>query len=256
MGRKLLYGLMGLALLLPLSAQTGREIMEKVMDNQKPASSAMDIRMNLIDSRGNISTRRIQTLTMEENGMVKTITLFLEPATVRNTRFLTVQNDGRDDDQWIYLPSLRKIKRIASGERDGSFMGSDFTYADMGGNDLDHSDFTILRDEIFSGRSCWVIQSVSAQGKESNYGKTISWVDKETYLTLKVEFYDDDGTTQIKELTMEGLRETDGFWSAARTTMKTLSSNHQTILEMRQVKYNIPINPGYFTTNFLQTGRP
>lgn len=256
MGRKLLYSLTGLVLIFLLSAQTGRDVMQKVLDNQKPDSSAMDIRMNLIDSRGNVSNRRIQTLTLEVDRKVKSITLFMEPANVKNTRFLTIQNDDRDDDQWIYLPSLRKVKRIAAGERDGSFMGSDFSYSDMSGNDLDDSEYTILREEELSGRSCWVIQAVGLPEIESTYGKIISWVDKETYLTLKVDFYDDDGKTKIKELTMEGLKETDGFWFAEKTTMKTIASDHQTVLEIGQVKYNIPINPGYFTTNFLQTGRP
>lgn len=256
MRRKLLYSLTGLILIILLSSQTGRDVMQKVLENQKPASSAMDIRMNLIDSRGNMSNRRIQTLTLEENGMVKSITLFMEPANVKNTRFLTVQNEDRADDQWIYLPSLRKVKRIAAGERDGSFMGSDFSYSDMSGNDLDDSEYTILREEELSGRDCWVIEAVSKPEKDSSYGKTISWVDKETYLTLMVDFYDDDGTTKIKELTMEGLKETDGIWSAEKTTMKTLASDHQTVLEIGQIKYNMTINPGYFTTNFLQTGRP
>ena len=129
MGRKnlnslrILIGLLlATAFIAPLSAQTGREIMDKVLENQKPDSSAMDMQMNLIDSRGNESFRRIQTLTLDDNGNMKSITLFVEPTNIRNTRFLTIQNEGRDDDQWIYLPSLRKVKRIAAGERDGSFI--------------------------------------------------------------------------------------------------------------------------------------
>ena len=237
-------------------AETGREIMDRVIDNQKSGSSAMDIRMTLIDSRGNESVRRIQTLMMDDDGNTRSITLFLEPANVKNTRFLTIQNEDRADDQWIYLPSLRKTRRIASGEKDGSFMGSDFYYSDMGAGDLDDADYTIIGEEQFGGRDCWIIEAVPGAGSDSPYGKTVSWVDKENYLAMKVAFFGDDGATQIKELTMEGPRQIDGYWSAEKTTMKTLDSGHRTELEIRQVKYDIPVNPGYFTTNFLQTGRP
>ncbi len=85
----------------PLSADTGREIMQKVIDNQRAGTSAMDIKMTLIDRRGAVSFRRLQTLTMNENGLVRTITLFLEPANVKNTRYLTRENKNRADDQWI-----------------------------------------------------------------------------------------------------------------------------------------------------------
>ena len=98
-----------------LQAETGREIMQKVIDVQKVKSSAMDMRMNLIDSRGNVDTRRLQTLVLDEDGLARTITIFLEPAGVKNTRFLTIENESRNDDQWIYLPALRKVKRIVAG---------------------------------------------------------------------------------------------------------------------------------------------
>lgn len=240
-----------------LSAQTGREIMEKVIDAQKVNSSAMDIQMTLVDRDGDTSTRRIQTLVLNENDLTKIITLFLEPVSVRNTRFLTVENNGRADDQWIFLPSLRKVKRIAAGEKDGSFMGSDFSYSDMGssGGSVDDSAQTILKEEKYGGRNCFVIESIPIAGTDNNYGKYITWVDKLTWLTLKVEFYSKDGRTQIKELNSEDITQENGHWLAKKITMETLESGHKTLLDIRQVKYDIPLNPGYFTTAFLETGR-
>lgn len=240
-----------------LSAQTGSEIMQKVIDAQKVNSSAMDIIMTLVNKDGDKGTRRIQTLILNENDLTKTITLFLEPASVRNTRFLTVENDGRADDQWIFLPSLRKVKRIAAGDKDGSFMGSDFSYSDMGssGSSVDDSVQTILREEKYNGRNCFVVESIPNAGTDNNYGKYITWVDKTSWLTLKVEFYSKDGRTQIKELNSENIVKENGHWLAKKITMETLESGHKTILEIKQVKYDIPLNPGYFTTTFLETGR-
>jgi outer membrane lipoprotein-sorting protein len=240
-----------------LTAQTGSEIMQRVIDVQKVNSSAMDIQMTLIDMHGDTVTRRIQTLILNDNGLAKTITLFLEPASIRNTRFLTVENEERADDQWIFLPSLRKVKRIASGEKDGSFMGSDFSYSDMGssGNSVDDSTHIILKEESYNSRNCFVVVSVPKTGTDNNYGKYITWVDKISGLTLKVEFYSKDGRTQVKELNSENVTNVNGHWLAKKIIMETLESGHKTILDIKQVKYDIPLNPGYFTTTFLETGR-
>ncbi|MDA3810874.1 MAG: outer membrane lipoprotein-sorting protein [Spirochaetaceae bacterium] len=238
-------------------SESGRQIMESVINNQKSNSSAMDLVMNLVDRSGNISTRRLQTLILDDQGQTKTITLFMEPASVKDTRFLTLENELRNDDQWIYLPALRKVKRIAAGEREGSFMGSDFSYSDMSarGGDLDDSDYKILREETYNGYDCFVVESIPHEGTDPVYGKNISWVDKISRLTIKVDFYSLNLSEKIKELIMENLKEVQGHWVGLKTTMTTIATGHKTIVETRQVKYDIPINPGYFTTNFLQTGK-
>ena len=256
--KKILYILILTSVLsTTLAAQTGSEIMQNVIDAQEVDSSAMDIQMTLIDKDGSRGTRRIQTLILNDNGLTKTITLFHEPASVRNTRFLTVENDGRTDDQWIFLPSLRKVKRIASGEKDGSFMGSDFSYADMGSSvsSVDDSTHTILKEEDCNGRKCFVVESIPSPGADSNYGKYVSWVDKISWLTVKVEFYSKNGLKQIKELNSENISRENGHWVAKIITMETLESGNKTVLDIKQVKYDIPLNPGYFTTTFLETGR-
>jgi len=142
--------ILSLLLITGTFALTGKDIMQKVNDEREVNSSAMDIQMQLINQDGSISYRRIQTLIMKDKGLTKTITLFMEPASIKNTRFLTIENKNRADDQWIYLPALRKVKRIASGEKSGSFMGSDFSYADMGsaGSSISDSIHTVLKEEL------------------------------------------------------------------------------------------------------------
>lgn len=240
-----------------LWSETGREIMQSVMDNQKAESSAMDMEMNLVEKSGNISTRRLQTLLIDDEGQTKSITLFMEPASVRNTRFLIHENESRSDDQWIYLPALRKVKRIAAADRSGSFMGSDFSYSDMssGSDSIDDSNHQLLREEQFNGFNCYVVQSILKEGNNSEYGKHIFWVDKRSRLTVKVQFYSLDRSRIIKELVMEDLKQIQGHWVGLKTTMTTLATGHKTIVNTKQVKFDIPVNPQYFTTNFLQTGR-
>ncbi len=240
-----------------LGAETGEEIIQKVIDGQKVTSSAMDIRMVLVDKDGVAGTRRIQTLVADNDGLTKMITLFLEPASVKNTRFLTVQNKSRNDDQWIYLPALRKVKRIAATEKNGSFMGSDFSFSDMSyaNSSREGSTHTLLREELYNGLDCYVVESLPAERSESSYGKEISWVDRNTWLTARVEFYAADKTTLLKVLTSADFKQVQGRWLAGLITMSTIASGHKTTLEIRQVKYDIAINPAYFTTRFLKTGR-
>jgi outer membrane lipoprotein-sorting protein len=257
--KKNLINILLFAFLLPgaLAAETGREIMQNVIDNQKASSSAMDIQMVLEDKHGDTSKRRIQTLVADESGQTKTITLFLEPASVKNTRFLTIQNESRDDDQWIYLPALRKVKRIAATEKNGSFMGSDFSYSDMSFSQglVGDSTHTILKEETLEGIECYVVESVPIVAGDSSYGKQISWVDKNTWLTARVEFYATDKTTLEKVLTSKDFKQIQSHWIAGEVTMSTHATEHSTTLEIKQVKYDIQINPAYFTTGFLETGR-
>ncbi len=235
--------------------ETGPSIMQRVMDAQSADSSAMDIRLTLIEPSGESRERRIQTLTMTEDNLTNTITVFLSPASVKNTRFLTRQRSDGADDQWIFLPALGRIKRIAASEGGGSFMGSDFTYADMASTtyDTDEATHTLLRSEVIDGRDAYVIESIPVTA--SDYGKTIIWVDQNTDLPLKVEFYDTDRSTVVKVLKTDDIAQTDGRWITRSITMTTLATGHSTRIEILQAKYDIPMNSGYFTTTFLETGR-
>ncbi len=244
-------------MVLPLSvfAQTGASIMEKLQATQQADSSALDIRLSLIESNGVERERRIQTLTLTENDLTSTITVFLSPASVKNTRFLTKENRSGGDDQWIFLPSIGRIKRIAASEGSGSFMGSDFTYSDMASTtyDVDEADHTLLGEETIGGRKAYLIESIPLTA--SDYGKTRILVDKEHYLPLKVDFYSKDGKTLVKTLVTDSIKYMEGRWIAQAVTMTTIATNHSTRIEILQAKYNIPMNRGYFTTSFLETGR-
>ncbi|MFA5513553.1 MAG: outer membrane lipoprotein-sorting protein [Sphaerochaetaceae bacterium] len=236
--------------------QTANEIMQKVMDVQKADSVAMDIRFSLIDAKGEERERRIQTLALTEGDLTSTITVFLSPASVRNTRFLTRERSDGGDDQWIFLPALGRVKRIASNEGGGSFMGSDFTYNDMSSTTYDTTEalHTLIGEELIDSRSAYKI--VSVPYKQTGYVQTQIWVDKEFYLPLRVEFFEKDKTTVSKVLTTEKIEKVEDKWITKIVTMTTLATNHSTRVEILQAKYNAPMNSGYFTTKFLETGRP
>ncbi|NBK23734.1 MAG: outer membrane lipoprotein-sorting protein [Spirochaetia bacterium] len=242
-----------LILLGPLTAAPQpQEIMDKVMEVQSSNSSAMDLELTLIDAGGQERTRRLQTLSLTENGRTSSITVFLSPSSVKNTRFLAVENEQKKTDQWIYLPALKRVKRIAANEEGGSFMGSDFSYSDMASTtyDADEATHTLLEETATS----YTVRSVPFD--TATYGKTETTVDKDTYLPLQVDFYAKDGTTLEKQLVTQKIEQMNGKWIPKVITMTTIASGHSTKIEILQAQYDIAMNSNYFTTRFLETGRP
>lgn len=245
--------IVSLMLLVKLTAAPlPQEIMDKVMEVQSSTSSAMDLALTLIDPSGQERTRRLQTLSLTENDRTSSITVFLSPSSVKNTRFLAVENEQGKTDQWIYLPALKRVKRIAANEEGGSFMGSDFSYADMASTtyDADEATHTLLEetDTIYKVRS--------VPFDTTTYGKTETTVDKATFLPLQVDFYAKDGVTLEKQLLTKETEQINGRWIPKVITMTTIASGHSTRIEIIQAQYDIAMNSNYFTTRFLETGRP
>jgi len=234
------------------AAPLPQEIMDKVMEVQSSTSSAMDMALTLIDPSGQERTRRLQTLSLTENDRTSSITVFLSPSSVKNTRFLAVENEQGKTDQWIYLPALKRVKRIAANEEGGSFMGSDFSYADMASTtyDADEATHTLLEETD----TLYKVRSVPFD--TTTYGKTETTVDKATFLPLQVDFYAKDGVTLEKQLLTKETEQINGRWIPKVITMTTISSGHSTRIEIIQAQYDIAMNSNYFTTRFLETGRP
>jgi len=229
------------------------QIMARVMETQRADTAAMDIEMTLIDVRGAERMRRLQTLSMTVDELTSTVTVFLSPPSVRNTRFLTVERAG-GEDQWIFLPAVGRSRRIASAERGGSFMGSDFSYADMASTtyDTDEAVHRLLRTEERDGRETFVVESIPRD--DAQYSRTVVWVDTSTYLPVRVLFWE-SGNDPAKELVVTETERVEGRWVATDVTMTTLETGHRTRVRTLQARFDIPLNEGYFTVSFLETGR-
>ena len=157
-----------------LAAVPAGHVMAKVMEIQSSDTSALDLRLTLIDPNGQMRERRIQTLSQTKDGLTSSLTVFLSPENVRNTRFLSIERQGGNTEQWIYLPALKRSRRIGSSEEGGSFMGSDFSYSDMASTTYDEkeADHLLLDEDATS----WRIQSTPFAQK--TYGKTITVVER------------------------------------------------------------------------------
>lgn len=240
-----------------LSAQDGAAIMKRVYDQPEPKTTHALIQMILTDQKGEQNERVIEQWSAEDNnGDNHSVMVFHSPASVKNTRFLTKENQGRDDDQWIFLPSLNRVRRIASGEGDSSFMGTEFTYQDLGSREYEDYTYQYLRSERAQGFDCYVIEARPKPGVDSSYHHTISWIttDDSINTAVKMEIYESE-TDLLKVMTVEDLSEVNGYWIPRSLTMENVQSNRSTTLVQQRLELDKPVNTRRFSQRFLETGR-
>ncbi|MFZ5430633.1 MAG: outer membrane lipoprotein-sorting protein [Bacteroidota bacterium] len=238
----------------PADAQmTGQQIMEKVYNNPSGDDMQGELVMTLVNSRGEQRVRNLKQFMKNDGKSEKKIMFFMAPADVRNTSFMNWSYaDGRDDDQWIYLPALKRTKRISSDGKSDYFMGSDFTYDDLGDRHPDEDNHKLLREETIGGEACYVVESTPKSGGYM-YSKTITWVMKESYLGLKREFYDQKGNL-LKTLSIKKFEKISGIWTILETEMHNVQKSHKTLMNFSDVRYNKGIPDSQFTERSMTLG--
>ena len=171
---------------------TGREIIRNVEESPDGDNRKSLMTMQLVNHRGATRERTILSYSMDLGKDSKSIMFFQSPADVKGTGFLSWQYDdpARDDDKWLYLPAMKKVRRISgSSAKKENFMGSDFTYDDMGGRNVDEDEHQLLKEEQWDGSPCWVVESRPLE-EDAVYSKTVSWIRQDALVPVKVEFYD------------------------------------------------------------------
>ncbi len=233
---------------------SGLQVMEKVYNRDTGNDMEANLTMTLINSSGDRRVREIKQFLRDFGKVEKRIMFFIKPADVRNTSFMNWSYDdpNKDDDQWIYLPALKKVKRISSDSKGDYFMGSDFTYDDLGDRKPGDDTHKILREEKLSGEDCYVIESIP-RDEDYMYSKTVTWVIKGKWIGLKKEFYDEDGD-YLKTLHIEEYQNIKGFWILTRVKMDNVQKKHQTIMELTNVKINVGIPANKFTERMMKRG--
>jgi hypothetical protein len=174
-------------------AQSAREISDKAANTIEKNSMEMISTLKIMDDKGRVRTRKMEITTREFSGVIKTLVKFMEPADIRGTSMLVYDYTDKPADMWIYMPALRKVRRIVSDEKGNSFMGSEFSNADLSVPETENFDYKILSVEMFEGSDCWKIEAACKNenvSRENGYSKRLMWIDKASYLTRKMEFYD------------------------------------------------------------------
>ena len=252
---RLLLGV-GLALVIAVAVVSaadldGKAIVEKMAKQNESQSAETTAKMILIDKNGRERVREIKMRTKEKNGLRHTVTTFLAPPDVRGTKFLIVEQKNADDDQRLFLPALKKVKRITSSNKSGNFMGSTFAYADLQTHDPDQGAHQRLADAVLDGQDCYVVETVPQNLDDEIYSKLVYWVRKDNFLPIKGEFYDKKGKLW-KRLEVSGVeKRSDGTWVAKDTKMSDLLKGASTILRLEEYEVDVEIDDAYFTERFL-----
>jgi outer membrane lipoprotein-sorting protein len=257
MKRTALFNAILLTAALAAWAIDGREIIRNVREREAGSSSHALVQMDLIDKSGGVNSRTVEMVGRKDSaGNDRMVIIFHKPATVANTRFLTLEHKGRDSDRWIYMPALKRVRRIAASEGGESFMGSDFSYDDISQDrDVDKDEHRLLREETFQGQACYVVESTARDAASSQYSRRVSWVSREMWLPLKIELYDKSAAL-LKTAVMEKVEKIQNIWTPMRTVMNNIQTQHATLLVMQKFVYNENLPEGLFTTKFIETGKP
>ncbi len=234
---------------------TGRDIALKVYDRPDGDDQRGIMHMTLINRRGRTRERTLLSFSKEYGKDSKSLMFFQSPADVKGTGFLQYDYDDPDqeDDRWLYLPALKKVRRISGSSKNDYFMGTDFTYDDMGNRAVEEDHHKLLREEEVDSLKCWVLES-TPKDEDYMYSRTVRWIRQDALLPVKVEFYDRHGNL-LKALTIPDIRKQDGFWAMFRMEMDNLQEKHKTILEIEEIHYNVGLKDNLFRVSTLERGR-
>jgi hypothetical protein len=241
----------------PVKGQDPLEIVQKSRDAVQIASFEAVSTLTITDSRGNQRTRQssMASKTSGDN-TEKRIIKFISPAEVKGTGILIFDYENKDDDMWIYLPALRKTRRIVSSEKSNSFMGSEFSNADMTAPALEDFQYTLLGSEKIDGTDCWKIESVPVsmdKVDEYGYSRSVRWIGKNDYIARRSDYYDysDALIKRIETVDFKLLDQSDGKYMVTEMVAENFQNGRSSRMKMDEIEIT-ETDENYFTVTFLE----
>lgn len=228
---------------------TGQEIAKRM--DAVDTSSCGEMQSIMVIRRGSQQLVRAMEVKKKKFGDVeKQLIRFSEPLEVRDTSYLTwsYKDIDKEDDMWIYMPSESLVRRVSGGGKKGPFMRSDYANEDVSKREVADDTHVLLREEELFGVDCYVVEMTPVHPHKTNFSKRIVWVRKDIWLPAKIEFINHAGKS-YKELISGGYKKIQGIWTITRQKMSTPSRGTVTIMENRNVAYDI----GLSDSLFLQT---
>lgn len=218
--------------------------------------NSADMLMILRNKHGRESKRKIRIKTLEQtNDGDKSLSIFDTPRDVKGTAFLSFSHKVGDDDQWLYLPALKRVKRISSRNKSGSFMGSEFAYEDIASQEVEKYTYRYIRDEMYDGHDCFVNESMPVDRKNSGYTRQVSWRDKDEYRLWKVEYYDRK-ESHLKTLTFKAYQlYLDKHWRAHEMKMVNHQNGKSTQLLFSKYQFKTGLTDRDFNKNSLKRAK-
>ena len=217
--------------------------------------STANMTMLLKNKQGQTSNRKVRVKTLEVNGDGdKSLSIFDTPADIKGTASLTYSHALKPDDQWLYLPALKRVKRISSKNKSGPFMGSEFAYEDISSQEIDKYTYKYIKDDTYNGIDCFVIERSPAY-KYSGYTRQLVWVNKKEYRPEKVDFYDRKNTL-LKTLSYSSYQQyLNKFWRADIMNMVNHQTGKSTTLTWSNYKFKTGLTDKDFSRNSLKRAK-
>ena len=243
-----------LLLAAPALALTGDEVLKRVEARPTPKTFHGKMAMELINKQGKKLTRELELWSKKEGDAEKMLIKFLAPPDVRGTAFLFLKQGDREEMK-LYLPALKKVRRIAGGQKKGSFMGSDFSYDDIARiGSLKAEDFTSTLKEVEEqdGVKVYVVEAVPKPGVEHSYDKEVIWVRGDVFVPIRIEFYQKGKLYKV--MTLEKIEGFAGgkYQIPTRLVMENVRTKHKTVLVQKDLELDRPIPDSVFTERFMK----
>lgn len=211
-----------------------------------------EVTMRLIDKKGGERIREFTMLRLdgEDGGDQKYYTYFKKPSDVSRLTFMVFKSTGGTDQRWIYVPSVDLIKPISADDKNSSFVGSDFSYEDVSGRHWSEDNHKLLSDDQVDGKAVYVMESIPAKPYKG-FAKRVSYIDKETYLPLKEEYFDDKGE-MIRRLHADKIEVLSNIPTVTVRTMESIKKGSKTTVEFSKITYDLGLKDDLFSERYLK----
>ena len=217
--------------------------------------SQNDVIMILKDQHGNERVRQMRNRTLEQtDDGDKSMIIFDSPGDVQGTAFLSFTHKTGDDDQWLFLPALTRVKKISSSNKAGAFMNSEFAFEDIASQEVEKYAYSFLREDSFEGKPV-LINELDPADENSGYSKLQVWVDAQRYIPLKIDFFNRGGALKKTLVLSDYQQYLDKFWRAETWTMVNHLTGKNTVLKMQNWKFRNGFDDNDFNKNSLSRAK-
>lgn len=234
------------------------EIVKKVNSRNEGKHVIQNFDMLLTNKKGKTQSRKTIIYRKDYDGERKSMIVFQSPTNVKGTGFLSFDyhDNSKDDDQWLYLPALKKTRRISASNRGDYFLGTDFTYEDIKlGSKMSVHDYNgnTIKTEVIDGKKCYLIESKPKNDKikkELGYSKVQTWVDSEIWMVRKAKYWDEAGNL-LKTSNVSSIQKIDGIWTIQKLEAVNHKTGHKTTITFSNVDYKTSVEDDLFTEESL-----
>lgn len=230
---------------------TGKTLAKKVFDRDRGENSISTSQMVLVNKNGNKRIRLFSNQRIMEGGLEKQIIRFTSPADIDGTGFLIIENPGWKTEQFLYLPALRRTRRIVSSQKSHRFVNSDFTYEDMERHSVDDYTYKITGSKKIGNMDCYILETRPKNGIKSQYSLTQSLITKESFVPVFVKYFDKKGI-HIKTYKVLKLDQVQGIMTESTVSMEDLEKGHKTYMKLETITYNTDIDKDLISRKGLE----